>query len=122
MAEYYRRSSILSLTDGVAEMNPYRIPGDRDSYSQYREGWTDAVNMVDAQIEAAEPDVEIIFCKDCARHNIAIGDFREEGDKRHWFWKNEACPMIEYRGKAQGHEFDYQFCSMAKRKEEKDDN
>ena len=42
----------------------------------------------------------IVRCKDCRKHN------------------SETCPLVAYRGKAQGHEFDYQYCVFGKRKEE----
>lgn len=60
---------------------------------------------------------ETIYCKDCRKHNIGIGDFEETEQGRHWFWKGEACPLVQYRGKAQGHEYDYQYCAYAEPKE-----
>lgn len=60
---------------------------------------------------------EIIRCKDCVKHNRDIGDFKDEADnKNRFFWKDEACPLVRYRGKAQGHEFDYQYCCYAERR------
>ena len=32
--------------DAIEDEHPYRIPGDRDSYCQYNEGWEDAVNRI----------------------------------------------------------------------------
>ena len=55
---------------------------------------------------------EIIYCKDCRKHNKKIG-FDENF---HTVWK-DACPLVSWRGKAQGYEFDYQFCAYAKRRE-----
>ncbi len=55
------------------------------------------------------PNVEtplIIFCKDCTKHNKSIDDVLKEN----------ACPLISWRGKAQGHEFDYQYCVYCERK------
>ena len=52
---------------------------------------------------------EIIYCKDCQKHNVSIEDWY---DNR---WK-KVCPLVGYRGKAQGHEFDYQFCAYAERR------
>ena len=61
--------------------------------------------------------VEVVRCKDCKRHNLGIGDFKEEKVGRNTFyWKDEACPLISYRGKALGHEYDYQFCSYGERR------
>lgn len=45
---------------------------------------------------------EIVYCKDCIKHNKGLQDV---------IFKESACPLVEYRGKAQGHEFDYQFCA-----------
>ena len=53
---------------------------------------------------------EIVFCKDCARHNVDMRDSL-------YIEKAQECPLIHYRGKAQGHEFDYQFCAYGKRAE-----
>ena len=63
---------------------------------------------------------EIIRCKDCVKHNRQIGDIRDDGQLQYgnYYWKDEACPLAEYRGKAQGHEFDYQYCSFAERRVE----
>ena len=58
-------------------------------------------------LPSAEP--EIIYCKDCQKHNVSIEDWY---DNR---WK-KVCPLVGYRGKAQGHEFDYQFCAYADRR------
>lgn len=51
---------------------------------------------------------EIIFCKDCAKHNKSYGDNGAI----------DSCPLVLYRGKAQGHEFDYQYCAFAERRTE----
>lgn len=55
---------------------------------------------------------EIIRCKDCRKHNVKVG-FDEN---LHTVWKEDACPLVIWRGKAQGHEFDYQYCVFAERK------
>ena len=57
-------------------------------------------------LPSAEPD--IIYCKDCKRHNISVEDTWDQYKK----W----CPLVAYRGKAQGHEFDYQFCVCGERR------
>lgn len=68
------------------------------------------------QLPPAEP--QIIRCKDCAKHNKRIGDYEELPVGGKWIWKENACPLIEFRGKAQGHEFDYQFCAFGERRTE----
>ena len=60
---------------------------------------------------------EIIYCKDCAKHNKDVGDFEELPDgRRSWIWKDQACPLVSWRGKSQEHEFDYQYCAFAERR------
>lgn len=62
---------------------------------------------------------QIIYCKDCAKRNRRIGDFKEmPNGEVIWYWKHNACPLAEFRGKARGHEFDYQFCAYAERRTE----
>ena len=55
-------------------------------------------------IEALSTD--IVRCKDCRKHNISTDAERN------------ICPLTWFRGKAQGHEFDYQFCVYGERKEQ----
>ena len=60
------RQAAIDALEKVAELYPWRVPGDGDSYSQYNEAWQDALNRADSEIEAlqsAQP--EIIRCKDC---------------------------------------------------------
>ena len=57
---------------------------------------------------------EIIFCKDCRKHNVKVG-FDENF---HTVWKEDACPLVDWRGKAKEHEFDYQYCAFAERRTE----
>ena len=57
---------------------------------------------------SAQP--EIIYCKDCKKQN------------RHYHespYKDTVCPLTAWRGKAQGHEYDYQYCCFAERREVK---
>ena len=61
---------------------------------------------------SAQP--EIIRCKDCKKHNVEFGI----DENRNMIWKEDACPLIEWRGEAQGHEFDYQYCVYAERRED----
>ena len=57
---------------------------------------------------------EVVYCKDCEKHNKDIGDYKEDG--KTFIWKPDACPLIQWRGKSQGHEHDYQFCAYAERR------
>ena len=62
------------------------------------------------ELPSAQP--EIIYCKDCAKHNKGHGYYLDGtviGIK-------DCCPLVEIRGMAQGHEFDYQYCAYAERR------
>lgn len=51
---------------------------------------------------------KIIYCKDCKKHN------------KHYHespYKDTVCPLTAWRGKARGHEYDYQYCCYAERRE-----
>lgn len=54
-----------------------------------------------------DTEPEIIYCKDCVKHNIGDDDTP---------YKSYVCPLVKFRGKAQGHEFDYQYCVYGVRK------
>ena len=83
------------------------------------EAGSDLRNMLD-EIENLPPaEPKIIYCKDCRKHNKRIGDYVEKSDGTYdWIWKDQACPLAEFRGVAQGHEFDYQFCAFGERRTE----
>lgn len=50
----------------------------------------------------------LTYCKDCEKHNKRIGiDVT---------YMEDACPLIEFRGKPQDHEFDYQYCCYGRSK------
>jgi hypothetical protein len=70
---------------------------------------SDAWARIDA-LPSAQP--EIIYCKDCVKHNKAHGyyfDGKVIGIM-------DCCPLTEIKGIAQGHEFDYQYCAYAERR------
>ena len=67
-------------------------------------------------LPSAQP--EIIYCKDCVKHNKGLGNYEVHPDgSTTWIWKDSACPLVSWRDKAQGHEFDYQFCAYAEKRE-----
>ena len=57
-------------------------------------------------LPSAEP---VIYCKDCVRHNVSVEDWYNN-------YELKVCPLVAHRGKAIGHEFDYQFCVCAERR------
>lgn len=74
--------------------------------------WTGLAKEIAEQIQRLpSAEREIIYCKDCKRHNLSVEDVWDYPSLK---W----CPLVAYRGKAQGHEFDYQYCVYAERKED----
>ena len=47
MSDLISRQAAIDALEKVAELYPWRVPGDRDSYSQYNEAWQDALNRAD---------------------------------------------------------------------------
>lgn len=45
------RQKILDYIDEVEKEHPYKVYGDRDSYSEYNEGWCDALDRVRSFID-----------------------------------------------------------------------
>lgn len=52
MSDLIERQAAIDALEKVAELYPWRVPGDSDSYSQYNEAWQDALNRVENEIEA----------------------------------------------------------------------
>lgn len=46
---------IKQILEEVERIHPYRIPGRRETYDSYAEGWTDAVNEIESRLPA-EPE------------------------------------------------------------------
>lgn len=44
-------SVIEMILDEIEAEHPYKVPGDHDTYSQYNEGWNDAIDRVRGELE-----------------------------------------------------------------------
>ena len=71
------------------------------------------VDHIKMAIEALS-ELQIIYCKNCSKRNKERG-YYYNGEVIH---KDDACPLIEFRGRAIGCEYDYGFCNFAERKTE----
>lgn len=115
--ELISKDVVLDIIRKAANIYPRRGLGGRWSYRHHNEAWNGALDMVKAELDSMPPQENIIYCKDCAKHNRRIGDFKEmPNGEVIWYWKYNACPLAEFRGKAQGHEFDYQYCVYGEQK------
>ena len=81
------------------------IPPFNDVIGSIRCGVRLARNIIE-DLPSAEP---VIYCKDCVRHNVSVEDWYNN-------YELKVCPLVAHRGKAIGHEFDYQFCVCAERR------
>jgi len=62
MNDTISRAAAIDALDKVAEMFPYRIPGNAKTYRQYNEAWSDAIDAAENALEAlpsAQPPKEI---------------------------------------------------------------
>ena len=98
------RRAVQEMIDRIGGMYPYRQIGNRDSYSQYNEAWTDAINQVDAELSSLpsvqrDTDEWCVTCKEydsehhcCPRWNRVIRETLKEAqpevirckDCKHW--------------------------------------
>lgn len=67
---------------------------------------TQTLNDVGVIVDIATE--RVVRCKDCKKHNKEVCIDVP--------YKEDACPLVPWRGKAQGHEFDYQYCPYGERK------
>ena len=44
-------NDVLKITTRVEKIHPYKVVGDRDSYSPYNEGWNDCVSLIESYLE-----------------------------------------------------------------------
>ena len=66
MSDLISRQAAIDALEKVAELFPWRVPGNRDTYDRYNEAWNDAIERAEIEIKElpfAQP--EIIRCKDC---------------------------------------------------------
>jgi len=92
------RQAAIDALEKVAELYPWRVPGNRDSYSQYNEAWQDALNRADSEIEAlpsAQP--HITHCAECIHW-------------QHSAVRKSYCEVFDWMNKAED------FCSFAERR------
>ena len=86
---------------------------EEDMENAFAHGYTDSESNFRKMIADGEL-VEVVRCKDCKRHNGAFGDFLI--NEQRYLRKDEVCPLVYWRGKAKGSEFDYQYCIYGERR------
>ena len=116
MSDYISRTQAIdAIGEKSDEIYKIKQKGATYPHDAFFQGMAYAENVV-KQLPSAQP--EIIYCKDCVKHNKGLGNYEVHPDgSGTWIWKDSACPLVSWRDKAQGHEFDYQFCAYAERRE-----
>ena len=74
MRDLISRQAAIDALDVLCQEHRYKIPGKRETYSQYNEAWQDALDRAEGAIfnlPSAQP--EIIRCRNC---KFASGDSR----------------------------------------------
>ena len=59
MDDLISRQAAIDALEEVAELYPWKVPGNRDSYSQYNEAWQDALDRAEGAIgnlPSAQPE------------------------------------------------------------------
>ena len=60
MSDTISRQAAIDALEKVAELYPWKVPGNRDSYSQYNEAWQDALDRAEGAIgnlPSAQPEL-----------------------------------------------------------------
>ena len=90
--------TIDMILDMIEKEHPYKVPGDRDTYGKYNEGWSDAIDRVRGalQVMNSEPfefdfsSVKSFECR-CGQKYINTG-IEADG----WIPVEERLPEKEY--------------------------
>lgn len=71
MRDLIDRQAAIDALDVLCEEHRYRIPGKRETYSQYNEAWQDALDRAEGAIFnlPSVDAVNVVRCKDCKWFN-----------------------------------------------------
>ena len=93
------RQAAIDAIEKVAELYPWKVPGNRDSYSQYNEAWQDALdraegaigNLPSAQPEQRYTEEELrVFA-----HGISLS-LLSKRSAQHWRYDKDTATEIEF--------------------------
>ena len=68
MSDLISRQAAIDALDVLCQEHRYRIPGKRETYSQYNEAWQDALDRAEGAIgnlPSAQPEQQWIPCSTC---------------------------------------------------------
>ena len=55
MSDLIKRDDALHIVDVARDEHPYKVPGLFVTYSEYNQGWSDAVDFIMSRMEKADP-------------------------------------------------------------------
>ena len=67
MDDLISRQAAIDALEKVAELFPWKVPGNRDTYDRYNEAWNDAIGRAEIEIEelpSAQPEQIWIPCSE----------------------------------------------------------
>ena len=74
------RQAAIDALNVLCQEHRYKIPGKRETYSQYNEAWQDALDRAEGAIFNLPPvQPKIIHCKDCKHWNLQVGNVKGDG-------------------------------------------
>lgn len=94
--------NIKGIINKVSSEHPYKVLGDRDSYSQYNEAWQDCIARIDQEVDVMKKEnrfefdfsgVESFECP-CGRHYV------NTADKERWIPVDKELPPNTRDGKS----------------------
>ena len=99
MNDLISRQAAIDALEKVAELYPWKVPGNRDSYSQYNEAWQDALdraegaigNLPSAQPEQRYTEEELrVF-----QHGISLS-LLSKRSAQHWHYDEDTATEIKF--------------------------
>lgn len=81
------REQAIDALEKVAELFPWRVPGNRDTYDRYNEAWNDAIGRAEIEIEELPSARPERTCVNCGR-TVNNGGWYADGRTR--------CPIEEH--------------------------
>lgn len=66
------KREVIAVIQSIAEMHPYKVVGDRESYDDYNQGWSDCASA----IESAVDELRFNLTQNCVRNKSSNTDIR----------------------------------------------
>lgn len=94
LCDVVSRESILNLIEKGAELHPYKVIGNSETYSNYNQGWADAFDWLDANIDNDNlPSAKLQPCADCLSREEVIDVIKELPNANPSYWNK--CDVID---------------------------